>query len=95
MKSYETVFVLQPELAEEARVAAIDKVKAVIEADGTITEVDEWGLRKLAYVIDKKYAEGYYVVVSFNAEKNVLPALEHLYRITDAYIRDIVICRED
>lgn len=95
MKSYETVFVLQPELTEEARIAAIDKVKAVIEAAGTITEVDEWGIRKMAYVIDKKYSEGYYVVISFDAEKTVLPSLEHLYRITDAFIRDIVVCKED
>ena len=95
MKAYETVFALKPELDEEARGVVINKVKAAIEAAGEITEVDEWGIRRLAYTIDKKFNEAYYVVINFQAEKTVLPALAHLYRITDAIIRDIVVCKED
>ena len=95
MKTYETVFALKPELDEEARGVVIDRIKAAIEAAGTITDVDEWGIRKLAYTIQKKYTEAYYVVITFEAEKTVLPALAHLYRITDAVIRDIVVSKED
>ena len=92
MKAYETVFVLQPGMEEEARNTVIEKVKATIEGAGTITEVDEWGMRKLAYEIEKKYTEGYYVLIKFQSEKTVLDALNHLYRITDAFIRDIIVC---
>lgn len=91
MRAYETIFVIKPGVEEEARNALIEKVKATIEADGTVNAVDEWGMRKLAYVIDKKYAEGYYVLITFDAEKSVLEALNHLYRITDSFIRDIII----
>ena len=94
MKSYETVFVLQPGMEEEARNAVIERVKAVIETTGKITDVDEWGIRKLAYEIDKKYTEGYYVVIKFEAGNDVLDGLNHLYRITDAFIRDIIVCLE-
>jgi small subunit ribosomal protein S6 len=94
MKSYETVFVLQPGLEEEARNAILERVRSIIEAAGTVEEVDEWGLRKLAYEIAKKYKEGYYVLVTFKAEKSVLDDLNHYYRITDSFIRDIIVCRE-
>lgn len=63
MKAYETVFVLVPELEKEAIDNEIARVKAVIEKAGEIESVDEWGKRKLAYEIDKKYKEGYYVLI--------------------------------
>ncbi len=94
MKSYETVFVLKPEVEEEARKAILARVEETIAKAGTVTDVDEWGMRKLAYEIDKKYTEGYYVLVKFQAEKTVLDALNHLYRITDEFIRDIIVCTD-
>jgi len=94
MKAYETVFVLVPELEKEAIDNEIARVKAVIEKAGEIESVDEWGKRKLAYEIDKKYKEGYYVLIQFKSEKSVLDDLNHLYRISDNFIRDIIVSRE-
>ncbi|WKY49274.1 30S ribosomal protein S6 [Eubacteriaceae bacterium ES3] len=94
MKAYETLFVLKPELEKEAIDELIGKVKATIETAGTVENVDEWGKRKLAYEIDKKYQEGYYVLVDFKADNSVLDALDHLYKITEPFIRSIVIKKE-
>ncbi|MBC3888461.1 30S ribosomal protein S6 [Acetobacterium paludosum] len=94
MRAYETLFVLKPDLEKETIEELIGKVKAVIETAGTVGKVDEWGKRKLAYDIDKKYQEGYYVLVEFNAENSVLDALDHLYKITESFIRNIIINKE-
>ncbi|MEG2896680.1 MAG: 30S ribosomal protein S6 [Eubacterium sp.] len=94
MRAYETVFVLQPELEKETIDTLVAKVKSTIEAAGEIESVDEWGKRKLAYVIEKKYTEGYYVLIQFKAENSVLDALDHMYKITEGFIRNIVIKRE-
>ena len=94
MKAYETMFVLVPELEKEAIDAEIARVKAIIEKAGEVENVDEWGSRKLAYTIDNKYTDGYYVVIDFKAENSVLDDLNHLYLINDSYIRDIIIAKE-
>ena len=94
MRKYETLFVLKPDLEKEVVEELIGKVKTIIEADGTVENVNEWGKRKLAYIIEKKYQEGYYVVVEFSAENSVLDALDHLYKINEPYIRSIVIKKE-
>jgi small subunit ribosomal protein S6 len=94
MRAYETLFVLKPDLEKEAIEELVGKVKSVIEATGTIDKVDEWGKRKLAYEIDKKYQEGYYVLVDFKSENSVLDALDHLYKINEEFIRSIVIKKE-
>lgn len=91
MHSYETLFVLQPELTEEQIKADIEKIVAIINADGEVENVDEWGKRKLAYEIDKKYKEGYYVLINFKAATSVLPELDHQYKINDDIIRSIVV----
>ena len=94
MRKYETLFVLKPDLEKETIEELVGKVKAVIEAAGEIEKVDEWGKRKLAYEIDKKYQEGFYVLVDFKAENSVLDALDHLYKINEQFIRSIVIKKE-
>lgn len=94
MRVYETLFVLKPDLEKEAIEELVGKVKAVIEAAGEIVKVDEWGKRKLAYEIDKKYQEGFYVLVDFKSDNSVLDALDHLYKINEQFIRSIVIKKE-
>jgi small subunit ribosomal protein S6 len=94
MKSYETTVVLQPELTKEQIDAVLEKITAIINAGGEVENVDEWGKRKLAYEIDKKYTEGYYIVIEFKATPEVLPNLDHLYKINDEFIRSIVINKE-
>ena len=74
MRKYETIFILNPSLDEEAVKANIEKFKGVIEnGGGTVENVDFWGKRKLAYEIEK-VNEGYYTLINFklilNYQKN-------------------------
>ena len=59
MINYETLFILDPALEDEKKDAAIEMVKGVISADGEVGEVDVWGLKKLAYPIQKKNEGNY------------------------------------
>ena len=54
MNKYEAVIMFYPEVEEEKRNASFDRLKKVIEKDGKINNVDEWGMKKLAYEIDYK-----------------------------------------
>ncbi len=90
MRKYETIFVLKPDLEEDARKAAIDKFTGIINSDGEVTNVDEWGSRRLAYEIDK-IREGYYVLVDFVANTDLPAELERNYKISDDVIRYIVV----
>ena len=64
--NYEAVYILDPSLSEEAIASLIAKFKGVVEANGTVSEVDEWGKRRLAYPIND-LMEGYYVLMTFSA----------------------------
>lgn len=94
MRNYETLIVLQPQASEEEIAALLTRIKDIIEADGTVESVEEWGKRTLAYEIDKQFTEGYYVLINFKASPSVLPNLEHLYKITGLIIRDIVVHKD-
>jgi len=93
MRSYETIFVLKANLEEEKRNEAIEKFKAIINADGEVESVEEWGVKKLAYEI-QKIKEGYYVLFNFKANVNLPKELERNFRISDDVIRFIVVNKE-
>ena len=93
MRKYEGVLVFKPELTDEVRNISFDKIKAIIEKDGKITDVDEWGKRKLAYEINY-IKEGYYVIVKFEANTDVVTEVERRCKLEDAIIRYMVV-RED
>ena len=87
MNKYETVFILTPVLSETQMKEAVDKFKAVItEADGTIVNEENWGLRKLAYPIQKK-TTGFYNLIEFDADPTVVAKLETAYRRDEKVIR--------
>ncbi|MEL7597870.1 MAG: 30S ribosomal protein S6 [Clostridiaceae bacterium] len=91
MRNYETLFILQPSLDEEAIKANIEKFTGVIENGGGVVEnVDEWGRRKLAYPINK-INEGYYTLINFKANTELPKELERVFRITDGVMRFMVI----
>lgn len=54
MNKYELLFIIDPDVDEEARVSFIERIKAIIQEDGEVEAVDEWGTRKLAYEIKRK-----------------------------------------
>ena len=91
---YETIFIINPELTEEATAAMIDKFKVLVEQNGTLGEVDEWGKRRLAYEIDDM-SEGYYVLINFESAPGFPAELDRVYRITDGIMRSIIVCKDD
>ena len=73
MAKYETMLVTSSALDEEASAALIGKFKSLIEANGTIDSVDDWGKRRLAYPIEDE-TEGVYTVIKFTSEPGLQPA---------------------
>ena len=93
MQNYETLFVVDVTLGEEAVKALVEKFVAMIAENGEITETNEWGKRKLAYEIDYK-SEGYYVLVNFKSAADFPAELGRIFNITEGIMRSIVIKKE-
>ena len=91
--NYEALYILNPALTEEQTAALVAKFKGVVEANGTVTEIDEWGKRRLAYPIDD-LMEGYYVLMTFTAAAAIPAELDRIFRITDGVMRSMIICKE-
>ncbi len=94
MRKYETLFIFKPSIEEEKKVELLEKFKGIINADGEVEKVEEWGNRKLAYEIEK-VREGYYVLVNFKANPELPKELERNFKIADEVIRYIIINLED
>ena len=92
--NYEAVYILNPSLSEEAIASLIAKFKGVVEANGTVSEVDEWGKRRLAYPIND-LMEGYYVLMTFNAAAAIPAELDRVFRITDGVMRSMIVCKDE
>lgn len=92
--NYEVVFILQPDLGEEATAALVEKFKTMIESKATIGEVDEWGKRHLAYPIND-YTEGHYVLVNFQSAPEFPRELDRVLRITDGVMRSMIVCKDE
>ena len=92
--SYETLFIIDASLTEEAIKGLVDKFTALIAEHGKVSEVIEWGKRRLAYPINDKEV-GYYVLVNFESESNLPAELERIFGITEGIMRSIVIRHED
>lgn len=91
MRKYETIFIQNPTLDEEAINANIEKFKGIIEnGGGTVDNVDVWGKRKLAYEINKMN-EGFYTLVNFTASPELPKELDRVFRITDGIMRHIIV----
>ena len=87
MKNYELLFVLKPTLTEEENAAKFDFVKSVLEKNGCeIASVNDMGVRKLAYKIDK-FERGHYYVIYFKAAPSVIDEILRNLRYTEEIIR--------
>ena len=93
-EKYEVLYVLNPNLTEEETQAVVEKFKTLIEQNGTIDEMDEWGKRKLAYEINY-LSEGYYVLVKFTSGPEFPAELDRVLGITDGVIRSLVTLRAE
>lgn len=96
MNNYETLYVIKPNLEEEACAALIEKFAGIISGQGgEIEKTDEWGKRRLAYPIRFKnegcYSEGYYVLVEFKAPPTLPLELERNFKINESIMRFMVV----
>ena len=90
--NYEVMMVFSLKNGEEAAVALKDKFQAMIEANGTIDSVDDWGKRRLAYLINDE-AEGYYSLINFTAATDFPAELDRVFKITDGVLRSMIIAK--
>ena len=87
MNNYETVFILTPVLSDAQMKEAVEKFKSVLTADGAeIVNEENWGLRKLAYPIQKK-STGFYQLIEFKAAPTTIAKLETQFRRDEKVLR--------
>ena len=90
MNKYEALYIITPELDEEANRAVIEKFKGIAESNGAeISEINEWGKRKLAYAIDYK-TEGYYVLMTFASAPELPKELERNLKNDEKILRYLI-----
>ena len=95
MNKYELCVVVNAKLEDDGREAVVDKCKALIERfGGTITNVDDWGKKKLAYEI-QKMKEAYYYFIHFEAETTAPIEIENRVRIMDGVIRYLCVRQDE
>lgn len=94
MRPYEAMFILRPDLEEEAIKELVARFQEIVTSrGGEVTQVNEMGRRRLAYPI-QHFREGYYVVLNFNSKPDASEELNRVMRITDSVIRHMII-RDD
>lgn len=93
-EKYECMYILNPNLTEEATAALVEKFKTLIETNGTLDELQEMGKRKLAYEINY-LTEGYYVLVKFTCGPEFPAELDRVMGITDGVIRSLITLRQE
>ena len=92
--NYEVLYIIEPSLGEEATAAVVAKFKEMTEARGTVSEVNEWGKRHLAYPIND-LTEGYYVLMTFTADAAYPAELDRKMRIDTNIMRSIIVCTDE
>ena len=91
MKDFEVMYVVKP-MEDEALQAIVDKFNEIIEKHGTVSKVDIWGKKRLAYSI-QDVEEGIYVLVNFSSSSAVIAELDRVMRITEDVLRHMIIAK--
>jgi len=91
--NYEVLYIIDPRLGEDETAALVAKFKELAESRGTVAEVDEWGKRKLAYLVND-LDEGYYVLMTFSADAAFPAELDRLMRINTGIMRSLIVCKD-
>jgi small subunit ribosomal protein S6 len=87
MRKYETLCILNPDLDEGQTQSAVEKIKGIItQSSGVILKFEDWGIRKLAYLIQKK-DKGHYFLIHLSGSPALLSELERNFRVMDAVIK--------
>ena len=93
-EKYEVMYIINPNFTEEQTDAVVEKFKALVEAHGTLDELEEMGKRKLAYEINY-ISEGYYVLVKFTSGPDFPAELDRVLGITDGILRSLITRRPE
>ncbi|MEG1550089.1 MAG: 30S ribosomal protein S6 [Ruthenibacterium sp.] len=94
MAKYETMLITTATLDEETATTLVAKFKSLIEANGTIDSVDDWGKRRLAYPINDE-TDGVYTLINFTSNTDFPAELDRVYKITDGVLRSMIIAKEE
>ena len=95
MNKYELAVVVSAKIEDDERAAVVDKCKALIERfGGTITNVDDWGKKRLAYEV-QKMKEAFYYFIQFDADTTAPEQLEGRVRIMDNVVRYLIVKRDE
>ena len=95
MNKYELCVVISAKIEDDARAEVLEKVKGLIErSNGTISDIDDWGKKKLAYEV-QKMNEGYYYFIHFEAEPTAPREIEDRIRIMDNVLRFLCVSNEE
>lgn len=90
MTKYEMLYILDANLSDEAKEAIIAKFEGLVTGNaGVVEKTDRWGVKKLQYPINYK-SEGYYVLMTFEAQKTLVEELKRVAGITDGIIRRLI-----
>jgi len=91
VRNYQMVFIIHPEFDEDQAAGVIDDVKDLISRnDGKVTKVEPWGLRKLAYPIQKQH-EGRYVLMELDLEPQKIKEIERVLKLMEPVIRQLIV----
>ena len=95
MKAYELLYIIRPDLDEEATTALVDRLSGLVASNGgdNLT-VEKWGKRRLAYEI-QDYKEGQYILMNFEGEGRTSLEIERVMKISDDVIRFLTVRKED
>ena len=93
-EKYEVMYIINPNFTKEQTAAVVEKFKALVEANGTLEEMEEMGKRKLAYEINDM-TEGNYVLVKFTSDPAFPAELDRVLRITDGVMRSLITLRAE
>ena len=91
---YEVLYIIDADLGEEGINALVEKFKAMVEAEGTLQNIDEWGKRRLAYPINDLH-EGYYVLMNMETAPAFPAELERVMKITEGVLRCLTTAVEE
>ena len=95
MRHYETTYILRPNLGEDQLTEIIDRTNAIVTNDGgTIIHLDRWGIKRLAYEINKEI-QGYYVYLNYAAPGRTVDEIERIFKIDDRVFRFLTVKLSD
>lgn len=91
---YEVLYIINATLGEEETKAVVEKFKAMVEENGTLISIDEWGKRRLAYPINDM-PEGYYVLMNMETNPDFPKELDRVFKITENIMRSMIVAEDE